>query len=369
MSRPAASLLSVGEIEEMLKDQIESLVKDVFPNAIKEGHEMCVGSIAGEKGQSLRVNIGNGSKRGWWKDFSGTEKGDALKLIASALFGGDIKKAVAWAKSWLRLDDEDPDRIKRHQLEARARSAERAKAAEEEKRKGTERARNRWHQGVPIGGTLVETYLRGRAIDFRPLGRAPGAIRFHAGLAYGFQGPILPAMVAMVTNLAGEHIATHRTWLKPDGSGKAGAEEIGLDRRGQPNDPKKVMGGYWGGHIPIWKGTHREPLRDIPPGTDIYSGEGIEDAATCACADPSLRVICHISVGNLMALDLPPQMGRLILLKQNDPPGSDADRAFKRGIAHHRAQGRRVAIVEPPRGVKDLNDLATGARAKREENA
>lgn len=364
VSRAASSLLSVGDIEEMLKDQVESLVQEIFPNAMKEGHEMCVGSIAGDKGQSLRINIGNGPKRGWWKDFSGTEKGDALKLIAAALFGGDIRKAVAWAKSWLRLDDEDPDRIKRHQLEVRARSAERSKAAADEKRKGQERARARWHQGVPIAGTIVEDYLRGRAIDFRALGKAPGALRFHAGLAYGFQGPIVPAMVAMITNLAGEHIATHRTWLRADGSDKAGADLLGLDRRGLPNDPKKVMGGYWGGHIPIWKGAHPQPLRDIPPGTDVYSGEGIEDTATCALEMPDARFICHISVGNLEALELPPQMGRLIVLAQNDAPGSDADRMFKRAIARQRSQGRRVELRAPPADFKDWNDLARGIRMK-----
>lgn len=364
MSRAPASMLTVGEIEDMLKDQIESLVGEIFPNAMKEGHELCVGSIAGEKGQSLRINIGNGSKRGWWKDFSGTEKGDALKLIACALFAGDIKKAVAWAKSWLRLDDQDPDRIKRHQLEVKARSEERAKAAQVERDKATNRARSRWHQAGSIAGTVLETYLKHRAIDFRPLGRAPGALRFHAGLAYGYKGPVLPAMVAMITNLAGEHIATHRTWLRPDGTGKAGEAEIGLDQRGRVNDPKKVMGGYWGGHIPIWKGRHSQPLRDIPPGTDVYSGEGIEDTATCALAQPHDRFICHISVGNLEALELPPQIGRLFVLAQNDAPGSDADFAFRRAIKALRARGVRVEIRRPPDDFKDWNDLARGIRMK-----
>lgn len=366
MSRAGGSLLSVGEIEDMLKDQIEHLVADIFPNAMKEGHEMCVGSIAGEKGQSLRINIGSGKARGWWKDFSGVEKGDALKLISLALFNDDIKKAVAWAKSWLKLDDQDPERIQRHKLEVRARSEARAAAAEAEARKSVDRARARWHQGVPIAGTIVETYLRNRAIDFRPLGKAPGALRYHAGLAYGYKGPIVPAMVSMVTNLAGEHIATHRTWLRPDGSDKAGADLIGMAKNGKPNDPKKVMAGYWGGHIPIWKGEHRQPLRDIPAGTDIYTGEGIEDTATCALVRPGCRFICHISVGNLQTLELPEQLGTLYVLGQRDPPGSNADKAFKRAIASQRARfGRdRVEVRLPPPGFKDWNDLARGISMK-----
>lgn len=353
--------IAVSEIEAMLKDRAESLVSELLPNAVKVGHEMCVGSLHGERGQSLRINIGSGAKRGWWKDFSGSDAGDMLKLVSSVLFGGDIKRAIQWSKSWLGLDDADPGRIQQHRLEARARSEERARTAAAEKEKAAERARSRWHQAQPIGGTIVETYLAGRAIDLRRLGRAPGALRFHPALQYGYQGPKPPAMVAMCTNLAGQHIATHRTWLAADGSGKAGADVLGYAANGKANDPRKVMGNYWGGHIPVWKGAHRHPLREIPAGTDVYVSEGIEDALTAACADPGLRIIAAISVGNMMAIGLPPQMGRLIILKQNDPPGSDAERGLARAIAHHRAAGRRVAWVEVPKGVKDLNDLARGA--------
>jgi hypothetical protein len=161
----------------------------------------------------------------------------------------------------------------------------------------------------------------------------------------------------MITNLAGEHIATHRTWLKLDGSDKAGAAELGLDDRGRPNDAKKVRGKYLGGHIPVWKGVQACPLRDVADGTDVYVSEGIEDGLTAAMADPSLRIIAMIALGNLAALELPPQIGRLIILKQNDPPGSKADQAMKRAVTHHRAAGRRVCFVTPPKGVKDLNVL------------
>lgn len=363
----AGQLIEVGEIEALLEDRIEALARELLPNVRKEGNELCVGSIAGEPGQSLRIHIGSGSRRGWWKDFSSgdADKGDALKLIAAVLFGGDIKRAVQWAKGWLGLDDSDPGKIERVKLEARAHQERKASDRAAEEAKGRDRARKRWHQAAALQrGDLVATYLGWRGIDLALLGRAPGAIRFHPKLQYGWgdDAVTLPAMVAMVTSLAGEHIATHRTWLKRDGSDKAGADELGRDDRGEPRDAKKVMGSYLGGHIPVWKGAQSCPLRDIAPGTDVYVSEGIEDGLTAALADPTLRIIAMIALSNLIAIELPPQMGRLIILKQNDPPGSSADKAMKRAVAHHRAQGRRVLFVAPPAGTKDLNVLTDRRR-------
>ena len=354
-------MIEVSEIEALLEQRIESLVGELLPNAVKNGKEMCVGSIHGEPGQSLRIHVGAGSRRGWWVDFAGgDDKGDALKLVALVLFGGDIKKAVAWARGWLGLDDSDPGRVERVKLQAKAHAEDKARAAAIEEEKARKGARRMWHKATPLQrGDLVDLYLQRRGIDLARLGRAPGAIRLNPELQYGWgdQSPRLPAMVSMITNLAGEHIATHRTWLKPDGSDKAGAAELGLDDRGRPNDAKKVRGKYLGGHIPVWKGAQACPLRDVAEGTDVYVSEGIEDGLTAAMADPSLRIIAMIALGNLAALELPPQIGRLIILKQNDPPGSKADQAMKRAVSHHRAAGRRVCFVTPPKGVKDLNVL------------
>ncbi|QJQ31810.1 hypothetical protein GV829_04575 [Sphingomonas lacunae] len=354
--------MAVSEIEAMLKDRVEQLARELLPGGRKDGKEWCVGSIHGEKGQSLRVSL-RGSKQGWWRDFAAGEGGDCLKLIAAVLFRGDLGKAVQWAKSWLGIDHVDAPSIERFRIEAAAFREAKAAEAEKERRNRAASARSRWQQAVPIPGTLAETYLLNRAIDLRRLGRAPGSLRFHPRLMYGYQGPEAPAMVACCTLLSGEHVATHRTWLKRDGSGKAGADEIGCDAEGRPNDPKKVMGLYAGAHIPLWKGTHRAPLRDVPKGTDIYASEGIEDGLTAACADPSQRVICFISLSNLGELELPPQMGRLIILAQNDPKGSPADKQLNRAIAAHRAKGRTVLIAPPPPGFKDLNDLVRGIRS------
>lgn len=357
--------VDVGEIENLLEARALMLCRELFPNGEALGHEYVIGSLAGEKGRSLSIHTGP-ARLGRWKDFAGgsvagRDGGDLLWLVACALFGGDLGKAVAWAKSWLGLDDADPARLERYRLEASAAAATRETASRANVERAQASARKRWHIGVPINGTIAETYLATRGIDLRALGKTPGALRFNPSVQYGYAAkgdppaPLLPAMLAQVNNLAGEHVATHRTWLKRDGSGKAGPEE-GVSK------PKKVLGPFGGGHIALWKGACGSmPLRDVPAGTDVYCSEGIEDGLAAACADPRLRIIAGISVGNFAELELPPQMGWLIFLKQNDPPGSDAEKAFFRAVAAQRARGIRVKIAPPPRDVKDVTELAERA--------
>jgi hypothetical protein len=72
---------------------------------------------------------------------------------------------------------------------------------------------------------------------------------------------------------------------------------------------------------------------------------------------PDLRVAaCATSLAYLATIALPPQTARVIVIGQNDPKGSDAMRAQKRGIDGLRAKGIRVAICRPPVCFKDIND-------------
>ncbi len=60
---------------------IETLLGEWFPQGVREGVEFCVGSRAGEAGQSLRVRL-VGEKAGVWSDFSsdGEAGGDLISL-------------------------------------------------------------------------------------------------------------------------------------------------------------------------------------------------------------------------------------------------------------------------------------------------
>lgn len=78
-------------------DSILTLLQEWFPNGVVEGHEFCIGSRAGEAGQSLRIRL-NGDKAGVWSDFSdGEAGGDLISLYAfiNDLRPGQACKAIA----------------------------------------------------------------------------------------------------------------------------------------------------------------------------------------------------------------------------------------------------------------------------------
>lgn len=70
-----------NELSALLAQRCEEIVKDLLPNGEKKGGEWCVGSIRGEKGESLKVKL-KGSKAGVWADFQSGESGDLLDLWA-----------------------------------------------------------------------------------------------------------------------------------------------------------------------------------------------------------------------------------------------------------------------------------------------
>jgi hypothetical protein len=55
---------------------------------------------------------------------------------------------------------------------------------------------------------------------------------------------------------------------------------------------------------------------------------------------------------------VPPVISRIVLLKQNDPPGRPATLVFEKVRQRFRREGRAVWLQEVPREVKDINELA-----------
>jgi hypothetical protein len=341
--------ISIDELKELANGQVRSLCGHLLPNGRENTGYWEVGSIEGEKGQSLKINL-EGATRGLWTDFSapkGTAEysGNLIQLVALVKFGGAVGPACQWLRSWLGLDDLDPDRLATEKARARkaiATNNEEAAAAAEKKRR---KALGIYLSAVPLPGTPAETYLVHRGIDLRALGLpAPGSLRFHPEVYCAEVGRKLPALVAQMVNLAGQHVATHRTYLQPDGKGKATLVEA-----------KKALGKYQGGFIPLWKGAHRCAMKDLPRGTPIYVSEGIEDGLSVAIARPSLRVIAAVALSNIGGLELPDGCP-VYILGQRDTK-MKAIEAFAGAVERLQAAGRDVFLVYPPDGVKDYNDL------------
>jgi hypothetical protein len=204
--------------------------------------------------------------------------------------------------------------------------------------KRTEAALAFWQASQAAEGTLADTYLRSRGLHVS----TPSSIRFHPGLKHPSDG-VWPAMVAFVTRgTDAEPIAIHRTFLAPDGSGKA------------PVDPTKMMLG------PCRGGVVRLGESDGL----LMVGEGIE---TCLAA---MQATGHaawaaLSTSGLRTLDLPRDARDVIVLADGDEPGEAAAQACAR---RWNREGRRVRIARPPQGM-DFNDLLTGRAPSIEEDA
>ena len=78
---------------------------------------------------------------------------------------------------------------------------------------------------VPVAGTFADTYLRSRGLTH---GGRMSALRFHPKCWHRDDGQTRsvprPALIAAITDGAGALQGVHRTWLAPDGQGKAAVE-------------------------------------------------------------------------------------------------------------------------------------------------
>lgn len=354
-----AAPVDIADVVAGLTARIGPLCHELFPAGVREGHEFRVGSPAGEKGRSMAVNLGP-AKAGVWRDFSGGQGGDALDLVSHALFGGDKKQGLAWAKKWLGLDspltEAERRRIDERRAAAAAKAATARKADDERTAKGI---RAIWLGArADLRGTPADDYLRSRGIFLSQLGRQPGALRFHDGLYESDSKKYFPAIVAGVTAPDGEMCAVHRTYLAfwTAGGWHVKAGEVHPEIR----DSKKSWGPLRGGSIPIWRGETGRPIRHKDPGPAVTVTEGIEDALTVALADPARRVVCGVSLANIAALWLPDAI-KDVTIHAHNGDGPEATRALERAIAFHQAAGRTVRLARAPAGVKDFNDVVRGA--------
>lgn len=96
--------VGIQEVSQRLADNIENLCAHLLPSGAKHGQVYEVGSIHGEPGKTLKVNLG-GQYRGHWQDWNGQEhKGDALDLWAQAR-AIPIPEALRQAKEWLGIHE------------------------------------------------------------------------------------------------------------------------------------------------------------------------------------------------------------------------------------------------------------------------
>ncbi len=319
---------SVSDISADLAARIDSLARDLYRDGHKDGLEWRVSSIHGEKGKSLGIHLGEGSKRGTWKDFATGEGGDPLDLIRARFGFKTTGEAVRWAKNWLGMSDGQPDSPEGGSPPASRSQDSRYQAI----------ALKTWQQSLPADGTVVETYLRSRGITVP----VPSSLRHHPHLKHREAGRFFPGMVAQVSHPDGSFMAIHRTYLAKDGRGKAFSKHDTFDS-------KKALGAVSGGAIHL-----------APVGSRLGLCEGIETALSVMQCWPGLTVWATLSVPGLTSVKLPEDVRLVLIFADADPPDDHGrhpgqDAAW-RAARRFEKEGRTVTTILPPIG-KDWNDL------------
>lgn len=367
---------TTDQIAEMLRDRMAELPAAWgLSGHVRHNDFVCLSPFRDDRhAGSFRIAI-RGKCQGMIKDFASGEKWSALGFTARLWFGGDAREAVAWAKGWLGLDGTDPDALRKTLAakEMRARRDEEQVAKIEQTRRYAKylylQAQER------LIDTPVDAYLYGRGID---LCRLPFAerwfrgVRFHPALPCAELGKdaegktrTLPAMVAAITGGDGAFLSLHRTWLD---------RENGQWVKAPLEENKKSLGLFAGqnGLIRLWRGikTHPEtgqinrlpPWRDMRFPSEVHIAEGIENILSVLVDIPEARAVAGVSVDNMAAIAWPEAIQTVIVWRDNDAAGSAANATLKNKVVPaYRAQGKRVLLVPPPEGFKDVNDAVRAA--------
>lgn len=340
--------ISAAEVARGLAGRAPELVRELLPNGKKSGNEWICGSLAGEPGRSLSVRL-TGGKAGVWSDFSSSESGDALDLVACVLFGCDKKAAYRWGLNWLGYGCSAPEVEQRREVD-RQRAEERERAEADERKKKVQRARalfgsaSRLQPDDPVVG-----YLAGRGINLPPE-RFPHSIRYHEAVWCRERDKYLDAMVAAILNLSGKLIGVHITYLEWRDKGWKKAKLL---------TAKRMMGSFSGGFIPLARGDSGRQLHAIEPTEELIIGEGIETCLSVSVCCPEYRVISACSLYNMGKVELPDAVGRVLLLADNDDGNAAAQGAFRKAVKAWKEKGVRVREARAPIG-QDFNDTLVG---------
>ena len=96
------------ELNNMLVDQIESVVSYLLPDGVKKRNEWVVGSLAGEAGKSLCVRL-HGDRVGVWSDFATGDTGGDLLDLWGAVNRMSFVEVLSEVKKYLGVKDDKPN--------------------------------------------------------------------------------------------------------------------------------------------------------------------------------------------------------------------------------------------------------------------
>ena len=301
-----------SELARRLARDAEAVCRHYLSNGRRRGRYWTVGDVRNTPGRSMFVRLGGPESgpgaAGHWTDAASAEHGDLLDVIRESCGFIDFRDVADEARRFLSLPRAEPDPPTARTPRAPAPTG------------SPEAARRLFAMSQPIERTLVETYLRDRGITHV---HGTGALRFHPRCYYRpddeASTETWPAMIAAVTDLSGDLTGVQRTWLDPSGCGKAPIDT-----------PRRAMGHLLGNGVRLGQTTGNAC-------DAMAAGEGIETMLSLRSILTTLPMTAALSAAHLAALQLPPALRRLYIVRDLDPAGHIAtarlaDRARDAGI-------------------------------------
>jgi Toprim domain len=304
-----------SELSRLLAQRAEAVCRAYLPKGRRSGHYWIAGDVRGERGKSLYIKL-SGERAGRWTDAATVQHGDLLDLIRLNKELRDCREAIAEARKFPGEPGgfHDPAHGQSHP------------AAFQD---GSRSARMLYALSQPVPGTLAEIYLRGRGITAH-LGWP--SLRFHPACYHhprdDGERQSWPALLGAVTDAKGSITGLQRTYLAPDGGGKAPFDE-----------PRRAMGLLLGNAV-----------RFGEPEVVMAAGEGIETVLSLLSLFPALPMAAALSAAHLSAFLFPAALRRLYLLRDNDAAGLFVERRL---AARCREVGIACLVLRP--AAKDLN--------------
>jgi hypothetical protein len=254
------------------------------------------------------------------------------KLIVKCFGGCEWREIFGELRALGLIEGRPVDINPEREDEFRRRREAEATAEIERLRRRITAARDLYRRGGPAAVSPVETYLRLRNIS----GPIPAVLRFLQHCPHR-NGGYFPAMVAPIVTAAGEQIAIHKTFLRPDGRGKADLPKT---------EQRETCGPMKRGAVRL--ALHRADL-------ELLVGEGVESTLS------AMRVFglpgwAALSSNGVEALDLPANVRQVAIAADNDMNGV-GQRAALSARKRWAAEGRSVRILLPPNAGEDFNDV------------
>ena len=265
-------------------------------------------------------------RTGKWSDFASGDGGTTPLSLYAYLTG------LPYAQAGYRLAEELGGKSY-FQTTGAAKPANVPKPNKREEQKNRDYALKLWNASFLAENTVIEKYLHSRGIT----AAIPPDIRLLPGHRHRPSGRVYPVMLAAIRRWPSKDlIAVHRTWVLPDGSGKA------------PLEPEKMMlGPASGGAVQL-----------STPAQKMVIAEGLETAMS-VMQETGLPVWAGLSTSGMTGLVLPefPLGQEIIIAGDNDPAGR---KAAIQAAENWAKEGREVRLAFPPLN-QDFNDMLKGA--------